>query len=314
MSKTNSALAFRLGSRGSALAMWQANWTKSALEQRVAGASVEIVKIKTTGDRVQDLPLALVGGKGLFTKELDEALVDGRIDMAVHSLKDLPFELPDGVILAAIGEREDPRDGLVSDGRTLGDMPEGARIGTSSLRRQAQLRAHFPSLQLMMLRGNVDTRLRKLDDGEFDGVILAVAGLKRLGYGDRITQHLDFDVMLPAIGQGALAFVCRSDDVSALEALASVNHDDTQVAVTSERALMASLEGSCQVPVAGHARVEAGQVRLTGLIAALDGAAIVSDTVSGSAIDAAALGTELGERLRAAGGDKILEEIRQHGN
>jgi len=249
-----------------------------------------------------------------FTKELDEALLDGRIDMAVHSLKDLPFELPGGIILAAVGEREDPRDGLVSDGRTLAQMPGGARIGTSSLRRQAQLRRRFPSLELKMLRGNVDTRLRKLDVGEFDGIILAVAGLKRLGYGDRITQHLDPDVMLPAIGQGALAFVCRSDDAYAREALSSVHHEDTHVAVTAERALMASLEGSCQVPVAGYAQIEAGQVRLTGLIAALDGAAIVSDTVSGSASDAAALGAELGERLRAAGGDKILDQIRQHGH
>jgi hydroxymethylbilane synthase len=314
MSKTNSALAFRLGTRGSALAMWQANWTRSALEQRVNGVRVEIVKIKTTGDRIQDVPLAQVGGKGLFTKELDEALLDGRIDMAVHSLKDLPFELPDRILLAAIGEREDPRDGLVSDGRTLAEMPEGARIGTSSLRRQAQLHARFPSFELMMLRGNVDTRLRKLDDGDFDGIILAVAGLKRLGYGDRITEPLEPAVMLPAIGQGALAFVCRSGDTAATKALASVNHEDSRVAVTSERALMASLEGSCQVPVAGYARVESGQIRLRGLIASLDGTALVSDEVQGASTDAVALGADLGERLRAAGGDRILNEIRHHGN
>jgi hydroxymethylbilane synthase len=309
MSKTDSPSVFRLGTRGSALALWQANWTQTTLEASLDGTRIDIVRIKTTGDRIQDVPLAEVGGKGLFTKELDQALFDDRIDMAVHSLKDLPFELPEGIVLSAIGEREDPRDALVSDGPCLADLPEGARIGTSSLRRGSQLRARFPGLDLVMLRGNVDTRLRKLDAGEFDGIILAAAGLKRLGFGDRITELIAPDVMLPAIGQGALAFVCRAADASARDALQVVNHPDTHSAIISERALMASLEGSCQVPVAGYAQVEDGKIRLRGLIAALDGSRIVADHVSGSIEDAASLGTELGGRLRAAGGDAILKEI-----
>lgn len=299
----------RLGTRGSALALWQANWTREALEDRVAGITVEIQKIRTTGDRVQDVPLAALGGKGLFTKELDEALLDHRIDLAVHSLKDLPFQLPGGIVLAAVGEREDARDALVSDGPRLGELPAGARIGTSSLRRQAQLGARFPDLDLVMLRGNVDTRLRRLDDGDFDGILLAAAGLKRLGHAGRITEVLDPDVILPAIGQGALAFVCRSDDEVTRGKLGMLDDARTHTAVSAERALMASLEGSCQVPIAGHATVEDAELHLRGLIASLDGRRIVADELRGPLGDAEALGTRLGERLRDAGGDRILREI-----
>src|SRR6184192_1145063 len=205
----------RLGTRGSALALWQANWTKSQLEQRWPDLAVELVPIKTTGDKILDVPLAKVGGKGLFTKEIDEALLARRIDLAVHSMKDVPFQLPDGIDFGAIPEREDPRDAFISNGPKLQELealrPQ-ATIGTSSLRRQVQLRHRFPALALVMLRGNVDTRLRRAAAGDFDGIILAIAGLKRLGHEERVTQILDDDVMLPAVGQGALGMVCREED------------------------------------------------------------------------------------------------------
>src|SRR5206468_11726317 len=220
----------RLGTRGSALALWQANWTKSQLEQRWPGLQVELVPIKTTGDKILDVPLAQIGGKGLFTKEIDEALLDGRIDVAVHSIKDVPFQLPDGIDFAAVPEREDPRDVLVSNGPKLQELPSGASIGTSSLRRQVQLRHRFPALNLVTLRGNVDTRLRRLAAGEFDGIILAMAGLKRLGYEARVSQILDDDIMVPAVGQGALGIVCRSGDDATRGLLEPLDHTPTRTA------------------------------------------------------------------------------------
>jgi hydroxymethylbilane synthase len=302
-------VSLRLGTRGSALALWQANWTRAALETRFEDLAVEIVKIQTTGDRVQDVGLADVGGKGLFTKELDDALADGRIDMAVHSLKDLPFELPEGLELAAVSQREDPRDAIVSSGPPLRSMFPRARIGTSSLRRQAQLRARFPALDPVMLRGNVDTRLRKLDAGNLDAIVVAAAGLKRLGHAGRITEFLDPKIMLPAIGQGALALVCRAGNGPARDALSTLDHAETRLAVSAERALMAALEGSCRVPIAGYAVVEGDRLWLRGLIAALDGATVVSDSLRGSTHDAEQLGRRLGEQLRSAGGDQILAGI-----
>ncbi len=311
MSKTGSGP--RLGTRGSPLALWQANWTRSELERRVPGLRVAIVPIKTTGDRIQDVPLAQVGGKGLFTKELDESLLDGRIDFAVHSLKDLPFALPEGTALSAVTEREDPRDALVSDGTRLADMPRGARLGTSSLRRQAQLRHRFPTLEVLPLRGNVDTRLGKLDSGEFEGIILAAAGLTRLGYQARITQYLERDVMLSAVGQGALGLVCRSGDAEMHETLQVLEDPDSHGVIVAERALMASLEGSCQVPVAGYAYIEGDEIVLEGMIASLDGGTVISDTVRGDRFDPSEIGEELGRRLRGAGAESVLEEIRRHG-
>src|SRR5438874_3260601 len=241
----------KLGTRGSALALWQANWTKRALEGRWQGLAVQLVPIKTTGDKILDVPLAKIGGKGLFTKELDEALLDGRIDLAVHSLKDVPFELPAGIAIGAVPEREDPRDAFISNGPKLHELGPNATIGTSSLRRQVQLRHRFPSLNIVMLRGNVDTRLRKLDGGEYDGIILAVAGLKRLGHESRITQILDDDMMVSAVGQGALGIVCRLADDATLQRLQPLDHNATRTAVTAERGLLRALGGSCQVPVAG---------------------------------------------------------------
>src|SRR5262249_54413940 len=224
----------KLGTRGSALALWQANLVKSEIERRFADLRVELVPIKTTGDKVLDVPLAKIGGKGLFTKELDEAMLDGRIDIAVHSLKDVSFQLPDGIDLAAVPEREDPRDAFVSNGPRLRDLKPDATIGTSSLRRQVQLRHLFPSLNLQMLRGNVDTRLRRLSAGEFDGIILAAAGLKRLGYEHRITQILNDDIMISAVGQGALGIVCRSNDSSTHAMVQVLEHSPTRTAVEAE--------------------------------------------------------------------------------
>jgi hydroxymethylbilane synthase len=293
--------------------LWQANWTKGELEKRWSGLEVELVSIKTTGDKILDVPLAKIGGKGLFTKEIDEALLDGRIDLAVHSLKDVPFQLPDGLDFAAIPEREDPRDAFISNGSKLEALPRGARIGTSSLRRQVQLRHRFPALELVMLRGNVDTRLRKLAAREFDGIILAVAGLKRLGHEQRITQILDEDIMMSAVGQGALGIVCRSGDASTRSTLQVLDHAATRTAVTAERGLLRALGGSCQVPVAGRAKLQGDRLTIKGLIASLDGARVLAEEISGSAERPEALGLELGGRLLSMGAGEILAEIAQYG-
>jgi len=303
----------RLGTRGSALALWQANWTKRELEKRWSGLTVQLVPIKTTGDKILDVPLAKIGGKGLFTKEIDEALLGGAIDLAVHSLKDVPFQLPDGIDIAAIPEREDPRDAFLSNGPKLHDLPAGAKIGTSSLRRQVQLRHHFPSLNLVTLRGNVDTRLRKLASGEFDAIILAAAGLKRLGHEQRITQILDDDIMISAVGQGALAIVCRSADGSTRRLLEVLDDPATRTAVTAERGLLRALGGSCQVPVAGKARLLGERLTIKGLIASLDGTRVIAEEQSGSADRPLELGLELGDKLLSMGAGEILAEIAQHG-
>ena len=302
----------KLGTRGSALALWQANWVKEALETRHSGLTVELVSVKTTGDRILDVPLAKIGGKGLFTKELDEALIAGRIDIAVHSMKDVPFQLPEGIDFGAVPEREDPRDALVSDGRKLDEFEPGCTIGTSSLRRQVQLRHRFPGLVLETLRGNVDTRLRKLTAGEFDGIVLAVAGLKRLGFMSRITQILTDEIMVSAVGQGALGIVCRSSDSRALEYLKPLNHEQTRIAIVAERALLRALGGSCQVPVAGRATLEGDRLSIKGLVASLDGGRVVADEISGRAVEAADLGRDLGDRLKSMGATEILDEITQH--
>ena len=303
----------RLGTRGSALALWQANWTKNELEKRWPGMIAELVPLKTTGDTVLDVRLAKIGGKGLFTKEIDEALLAGRIDLAVHSLKDVPCQLPEGIEFGAIPEREDPRDAFISNGPKLEDLHHGATIGTSSLRRQVQLRHRFPALTLVTLRGNVDTRLRKLSSGEFDGIILAAAGLKRLGHEQRITQILDDDIMVSAVGQGALGIVCRSADNSTRFALQALDHAPTRTAVTAERGLLRALGGSCQVPVAGRATLVGSRLTIKGLIASLDGARVISDELSGGADRPAELGLELGQKLLSMGAGEILAEIAQYG-
>ncbi len=312
MSKSLRNRTLKLGTRGSLLALWQANWTKSAIE-RHHDVDVDLVRIKTTGDQILDVPLAEVGGKGLFTKELDEALLDGRVDLVVHSMKDLPYQLPPGILLSAVPAREDRRDALVSDGRNLAALPAGARIGTSSLRRQVQLKHRFGELDVVPLRGNVDTRLGKFDAGEYDGIILAAAGLKRLGHGSRITELLEDEVMLSAIGQGALALVCRSDDSSTEEVLRTLDHPNTHTAVLAERSLSAFLNGSCQVPIGGNARLDGDRLVLKGLIGSLDGTKIITDSVTGGADAAEEIGARLGRRLLASGGAAILDEISASG-
>ena len=304
---------FRIGTRGSALALWQANWVKTQIERRWPSVAVELVPIKTSGDKILNVPLSEVGGKGLFTKEIDEALLDGRVDAAVHSLKDIPFQLPQGIDFGAIPEREDPRDALISNGRHIDALPPAARIGTSSLRRQVQLRHRFPSMQILNLRGNVDTRLRKLADGEFDGIVLALAGLRRLGRESVVSQVLDQGFMLPAIGQGALGITCRGDDVRTRERIQPLDHPTTRVAVTAERGLLSALEGSCKVPIAGYAHLKGDRIHLKGLVANLAGTVLVTGEVTGDPLNAHELGITLGRDLISRGAGAILAEIGQHG-
>jgi len=303
----------RLGTRGSALALWQANWTRAELERHWPGLHVELVVIKTTGDKILGVPLAEVGGKGLFTKEIDEALLESRIDLAVHSMKDIPFQLPNGIDFGAIPEREDPRDALVSNGRKLDALPPAARIGTSSLRRQVQLRHRFPAIRIEMLRGNVDTRLKKLAAGEYDGIILALAGLKRLGHSSLVSQILDEDIMLPAVGQGALGIACRTGDGKTRTRIEVLDHNPTRLAVTAERGLLAALEGSCKVPIAGWARLVGDRIVLRGLVSNLSGTMVIRHEVSGDPLRARELGIALGQELIRRGAGQILAEITQNG-
>ena len=289
-----------IGSRGSQLALWQARHIAARLEQLGEQTRIEI--IKTTGDKITDVPLAQVGGKGLFTKEIDEALLAGAIDLAVHSLKDVPAALPEGLTLAAFPEREDPRDGLV--GRTLVQLRSGDKVGTSSLRRAAQLHALGLGLVIETLRGNVDTRLRKLDEGQYDAIVLAAAGLRRLGWEDRITELLDPAVMCPAAGQGALAIETRDDVRTAYEIARKLDHAGTRAAVTAERALLAVLEGGCQVPIGAFAHLEGASIHLLAIVASPDGQRVVRDSLCGE--EPTALGHELGRRLLAAGARNIL--------
>jgi hydroxymethylbilane synthase len=290
-----------IGSRGSQLALWQARHIASCLQKLGVETRLEI--IKTTGDKITDVPLAQVGGKGLFTKEIEEALLAGTIDLAVHSLKDMPTGLPSGLTLAAIPEREDPRDALI--GKPLDELRPGSKVGTSSLRRAAQLHALGRGLVIENLRGNVDTRLRKLYEGQYDAIVLAAAGLRRLGWADRIRELIEPDIMCPAAGQGALAIETRDDGGAAHEIARKVDHAATNAAVTAERSLLATLEGGCQVPIGAHARFEGGALHLIAMVASPDGTRMMRDSASGAG-DPAALGRELGERMLAAGARVIL--------
>lgn len=301
----------RIGTRASQLALWQANWIKSELERQYPGVLVELVKIKTMGDKILDVPLAQVGGKGLFVKEIEEAMLRGEIDLAVHSMKDVPTEFPEGLGLVVTTKREDPRDAFISDGVRFSELRQGARIGTSALRRQAQLLKARPDLEMVIIRGNVETRIRKLKEDNLDAVILAAAGLNRLGFTDVITELLDPDFSIPAIGQGALGLECRLDDSATIQALAFLDHPDTAAAVTAERALLKRCEGGCQVPIAAYGTVSGATLNLIGFIASVDGKETVRDSISGAASDAASLGCELADRLLAAGGKAILEDVYQ---
>ena len=299
-----------IGTRGSALAVWQAEWVLARLREVEPGIGISIKRIKTTGDKVLDTPLAMIGGKGLFVKEIEDALARGEIDLAVHSMKDVPTRLPQGMAILAMPERDNPYDVLISRrGLLLDDMPKGARIGTSSLRRQSQILRYRPDLSVIMLRGNLDTRLRKLDEGAYDGIIVAAAGLNRLGLAHRVTQSLSADICLPAIAQGALGLEGRADDDVVKMLAGRLNHEPTRITVTAERALLERLEGGCQVPIAAHATILQKRLRVEGLVASLNGARLVRDSVEGSIDAAHRLGVELAERLLALGGDAILREI-----
>ncbi len=294
-----------IGSRGSKLALWQARWVAGRLEELGYRTRIEI--IKTTGDKITDVALSKVGGKGLFTKEIEEALLARSIDLAVHSMKDVPTELPAGLTLGAVSAREDPRDAVA--GRPLAELPAGAKVGTSSLRRAAQLRLLRPDLAVENIRGNVDTRLRKLDDGRYDAVILACAGLKRLGLEARIAEPLPVDVMIPAVGQGALGIEIRDEDGPAAEACRRLDDPPTRTAVLAERAFLAALGGGCQVPVGAHARVADGTVTLEAIVISPSGGKPVRGRTSGPAGDATQLGRRLGEELLERGAREILEEV-----
>ena len=303
-----------VGTRGSALALWQARHVIERLEGLLPSLHVEVKQITTQGDRVRDRALSQVGGKGLFVKEIEAALLAGEIDLAVHSLKDMPTELPGGLALGAILQRADARDALVArDSKsTLASLPPGSHIGTSSLRRRAQVLARRPDLKVVDLRGNVDTRLRKLRDGVCDGAVLAVAGLARLGYANRISEHLPVDVMVPAPGQGALCIEVRDHDAAIQTTIAPLDHRETHLATMAERAFLCRLEGGCRVPIGAYAEVNGDQIYLRGLVASPDGTRLVRDETRGETVQAARLGLELAERVLSAGGAAILEEV-QHG-
>lgn len=285
-----------IGSRGSKLALWQAHWVKAQLEARGRECRIEI--IQTTGDRITDVPLAQVGSKGLFTKEIEEALLEGRVDLAVHSSKDMPTELPGGLVLSAFPVREDARDAMV--GCALTALPHGARIGSSSLRRAAQLRAMRPDLDIQNIRGNVDTRLRKLDEKQYDAILLACAGLKRLGWGDRITEALAPSVMCPAVGQGALAIETRNDGSAGFQAATELDDCITRICVTAERAMLAAMGGGCQVPLGAYAELHGAELHLQAVVVSPDGETLVraADTAACESAEAAhSIGAKLAAQL-----------------
>ncbi|WMS90729.1 hydroxymethylbilane synthase [Pseudoalteromonas sp. HL-AS1] len=300
----------RIATRKSALALWQAEFVKAELERFHADVRVELVPMSTQGDIILDTPLAKIGGKGLFVKELEQAMLDGRADIAVHSMKDVPVEFPEGLELYTICEREDPRDAFVSNNfANLNELPQGAIVGTSSLRRQCQIKALRPDLDIRDLRGNVNTRLGKLDDGQYDAIILAAAGLIRLKMSKRIADYIEPEVSLPANGQGAVGIECRMDDEVTKALLAPLEHTQTRIRVNAERSMNRYLEGGCQVPIGAYALVDGEQVHLRGLVGAVDGSEILRDEVTGHVNDAKELGIELAKKLLAQGADKILAEV-----
>ncbi|RLA02634.1 MAG: hydroxymethylbilane synthase [Gammaproteobacteria bacterium] len=304
----------RIATRKSPLALWQAEHVRDRLLALHPGLQVELLKMSTQGDRILDSPLAKIGGKGLFVKELEQGMLDGRADLAVHSMKDVPSELPDGLCLGAILDREDPRDAFVSAQYSgVDDLPEGARVGTSSLRRQCQLRARRPDLQILDLRGNVGTRLGKLDAGDYDAIVLACAGLKRLGLSERITHALTPEEMLPAIAQGVIGIECRADDTRVRGLIEPLNHAETAQRTAVERAMNATLAGGCQAPVAGYSLLNAGVLELRGLVGQPDGSQIIRGDVRGAAEQAEALGKQLADDLLARGADTILAELLRDG-
>ena len=300
-----------IGTRGSKLALWQSEYIKARLEE-ITGLPVSLKVIKTTGDKILDVPLAKVGGKGLFTKELEVELLAGTVDLCVHSMKDVPTELPDGCIIAAMPERVDPRDVLVSGaGYDLDTLPQGAKLGTSSLRRRSQVAHLRPDLEIVDVRGNLDTRMRKAEDGELDAVILASAGITRMGWAERITSYVPVTQMVPAVGQGAIGIEIREDDEYMLRIMEKIGHPETMECVTAERVVMRKLEGGCQVPIGAYARYEDGTLTMDAMVGSVDGERIIRHQMCGDAGEPEALGEAMVEVLRSLGADEILAEIRE---
>lgn len=300
----------KIATRQSPLALWQAEYIRSCLEGRYTDLKVELVTFVTQGDKILDTPLAKIGGKGLFVKELEAALLDGRADLAVHSMKDVPMALPEGLSLAVICEREDPFDAFVSNHYAhFDDLPQGAKVGTSSLRRKCQILKHRPDLEIIDLRGNVGTRLSKLDQGLYDAIILASAGLKRLGLEERIRHALPAQVSLPAVGQGALGLECRTDDQQVLDLIQPLLHVETSACVRAERAFNAYLEGGCQVPIAGYATLHADVLHLEGRVGSVDGSQLLVASLQGAVTDAEQLGETLAQRLLDQGAGELLRAL-----
>jgi len=310
---SSAARTIRIGSRKSQLALVQTYWVREQLQKSFPDINFEVHTMSTQGDKILDVALAKIGDKGLFTKELELGMINQEIDFAVHSLKDLPTNLPEGLTLAAITERENPADALVVHekykDKQIETLPEGAVIGTSSLRRLAQLRNRFPHFTFKDVRGNLNTRLAKLDAGEYDALILAAAGLQRLGMGDRVHQILPKEISLHAVGQGALGIECRADDTDLISLLKAIEHPETRDRCLAERAFLRDLEGGCQVPIGVNTEINDGTLTLTGVVASVDGQKLVKDTVTGAASNAEAIGTELANRLRQQGAQEILEQI-----
>jgi hydroxymethylbilane synthase len=303
-------MILKIGTRGSRLALIQSAWVRERIEEAHPGIRVEVIKIKTTGDKILDSPLSKIGGKGLFVKEIEDALLRGEIDLAVHSMKDVPAELPEALMLCAFPEREDPRDALISrHDLTLAALPKGAVVGTSSLRRAAQIRHVRPDVKTLPLRGNVETRIRKMEKGEVDAVVLARAGLKRLGLLAQISETLLPEQVIPAVGQGALGLEVRREDHATRRLLGFLNHPSTEVAVRAERSFLKRLEGGCQVPLAAFADLKDGKVRMSGMVAELDGSRVIREQADGTQDQPEALGIALAERLLEAGAGDILARI-----
>ena len=303
------SILLKIGTRASPLALWQAEWIKSRLLEFDDVSGVELVKIKTSGDKILDVPLAKVGGKGLFTKEIEESLLRNETDLAVHSLKDVPTVVPKGLKVEVITERENPYDVLVSRGVKFLDLPPGAKVGTSSLRRRSQIKRVRPDLVIVDIRGNVQTRLKKLETENLDAIILAAAGMIRMGYQDEITEYLDESLVLPAVGQGAVAIETRVNDPKVEEIVQRLHHLPTAYCTIAERAFLRKLEGGCQVPIAAFGKVDGDTLSLEGLVADLDGQRIIRETISGSVSDAVSIGERLGDLLLEQGAKEILDEV-----
>ena len=300
-----------IGTRGSKLAVWQSEYVKAKVEE-VTGLPVELKIIKTTGDKILDVPLAKVGGKGLFTKELEVELMAGTVDLCVHSMKDVPTELPESLYIAAMPERVDPRDAIVSGaGYDLDTLPQGAKLGTSSLRRRSQVKALRPDLEIVDVRGNLDTRMRKAEDGELDAVILASAGITRMGWADRITHYIDPEQMVSAVGQGAIGIEIREDDEFMRHVMEAIGHPETMECVTAERVVMNKLEGGCQVPIGAYARIEGDRMVMDGFVGSVGGETIIRTQLDGPADQPLQLGERMVAKLREMGADEVLAQVRE---